>query len=83
MLAQIASDSGKSIIYDGSLGHVSGVRNARKMGYDAKPEHILAALQLIERIPFFGVSYYVELTPDQNGYDSVLVYFNVNLPAQT
>lgn len=49
--------------------------NARVMGYGLKQALIIRALRMIDTNPLMGISYWVEYAPDQNGFNSVLVYF--------
>lgn len=73
-LAQDASDSGK-------FESVLNFRNtdnttARERGYSVKTTYIMKAVKLINSNPRCGWNYYVSgQTPDQNNYDSVIVYF--------
>ena len=73
-LAQDASDSGK-------FESVLTFRNtnnavAHKHGYSVKTAYIMKAVKLINSNPRCGWNYYISgQTPDQNGYKSVIVYF--------
>ncbi len=82
ILAQIASDAGKGI-YDlvDTSSKVIGkeVKRAVRQGYDVKVKYILDAIKLVNATPKCGVNYYVINTPDQNGHDSDLVYFDIRL----
>ena len=77
--AQIASDSGKSQSNrTGAKNQIA--RGAERFGYDAKTFFILDALRLIRSNKNSMFHYYVtELTADQNGYDSIIVYFDFNI----
>lgn len=70
--AQLASDINKR-------GEVTThrCREAQHMGYGNKPMYIQRALQLIDSCPRMGINYYVVAEGDQNGYPSVLVYFDI------
>lgn len=68
--AQRASDGGKGI---SQLGY----NWATKKGYSVKPLLIAQALRIIDSHPHMGINYYVTSEPDQNGYGSVLVYFEI------
>ena len=77
-LAQICSDSGKGIRPEGSLRDLSGSLMAYRNGYDEKVNHIVSAIKLINKIPPCGILYRAEKALDQNGYESILVYFNIS-----
>lgn len=69
--AQIASDAGKHIYeINGDLGH-----RARKYGYDIKADYIYDALNIISKQNNSIFRYSVTKGADQNGYSSILVYF--------
>lgn len=75
IMAQIASDAGKGEYGDG--GRCRGDRLAKYRGYAAKPHYIAAAIKMINTTPRCGINYYCTTAPDQNGYPSVLVYFDI------
>jgi hypothetical protein len=77
--AQIASDSGKDI--ENRTGAKNQVaRGPERFGYDAKTYCILQALKLIRTNKNSMFNYYVtEKTADQNGYGSIIVYFDFNI----
>lgn len=75
VLAQVASDSGKKL--EASV-EIKGSRGARDLGYGIKINYILTALKLIRRNKT-QFSYCAEESPDQNGYGSVIVYFEFPL----
>ena len=70
VLAQVASDKGKGI----ESIEIKGSRGARDLGYGLKVNYIMTALKLIRKNKT-QFSYWVESAPDQNGYGSVIVYF--------
>ena len=76
ILAQIASDAGKGI-FDISIKD-KRCDLAKIKAYDIKDRFILDAIKIIDSNPRCGVNYFVESTPDQNGYQSMLVYFDIN-----
>lgn len=81
ILAQTASDAGKGIEF--RYIERNCTRGAQKFGYDAKLWYILKAISLIRTCDQSMFRYYVTgNTPDQNGYDSVLVYFDVKLKGE-
>ena len=75
VLAQVASDSGKNI--EDSV-EIKGSRGARDLGYGLKVNYIMTAIKLIRKNKT-QFSYWVESAPDQNGYGSVIVYFEFQL----
>lgn len=78
--AQIASDAGKGI-YDIDFNHlnIKSFKMAEKFAYDVKPGFILKAIEIINSNPQCGINYYVSADEDQNGYDSVIVYFDIKI----
>lgn len=75
--AQIASDAGK---YQHWLYlHNGASRFAHRYGYAVKPSFIMKAIKLIETNRRGIVNYYVEKGDDQNGYMSILVYFDIRV----
>ncbi len=77
--AQIASDSGKGKIFDYNDCNIRSFEYALKKGYGVKPEYIAKAINKIRTNPQCGFNYYVEKTPDQNGYASILAYFDIKI----
>ena len=75
VMAQISSDSGKGQYGEG--GRCRGDRLAKYKGYAAKPYYIAAAIKMINTTPRCSINYYVTEEYDQNGYPSVLVYFDI------
>lgn len=76
ILAQIASDGGKNIE---TLQNIKGAKEAFLKGYSVKDKYILAAINLINTTPRSGINYYIEEKPDQNGYLSLVIYFDIKL----
>ena len=76
VLAQVASDTGKKI--EISDLEIKGSRGARDLGYGLKVVYIMTAIKLIRRNKT-QFSYWVESAPDQNGFSSVIVYFEFPL----
>ncbi len=80
ILAQIASDSGKGI-YTIQM-HNENENAADKsvlFSYSIKEFHILRAIDKINCSKKCNFNYWVEQSPDQNGYDSIIVYFDIKL----
>lgn len=75
VLAQVASDSGKKLE---ATVEVKGSRGAKDLGYGLKVNYIMTAIKLIRKNKT-QFSYWVESAPDQNGYGSVIVYFEFQL----
>lgn len=82
ILAQVASDAGKRI-YDISPFSPSSlkreVKTAERFGYKNKDKYIQNAIKIINTTPRCGINYWCVKTPDQNGYDSMLTYFDIKL----
>lgn len=76
VLAQVASDVGKKL--ETTDIEIKGSRGARDLGYGLKVHHIMTAVKLIRRNRT-QFSYWAEAAPDQNGYSSVVVYFEFPL----
>ena len=70
--AQVSSDGGKDIATVEC--NKSLKRGPYYMGYALKDKYILRALKMIMSTKN-GFAFYVNAEPDQNGYASVLVYF--------
>ena len=75
ILAQVASDSGKKLE---ATVEIKGSRGAKDLGYGLKVNYIMTAIKLIRKNKT-QFSYWVESAPDQNGYGSVIVYFEFQL----
>lgn len=78
LLAQIASDGGKGIEELIETSASKKEKYARKMAYNKKEEYILQAIRTIRRSKT-DVNYYVEEKGDQNGYPSIIVYFDFKI----
>lgn len=76
VLAQVASDTGKKL--ETTALEIKDSRGARDLGYGLKVHYILSAIKLIRKNKT-QFSYWVEESPDQNGYGSVVVYFEFPL----
>jgi hypothetical protein len=77
ILAQDASDAGKGL---NALELSSSKRYTQSQGYAAKNTYILKAIQQIRNTKPCGWNFYVEADrPDQNGYRSVITYFQYKL----
>lgn len=74
VLAQICSDAGKGV-EEVTITNERWLQGARWQGYRAKTAHILRAVTLINSAPLGAWRYYIVKQADQNGYQSVLVYF--------
>ena len=75
VLAQIASDYGKN----GSELAIVGDKKAIKLGYAIKVAYIKKALEIIDSCNPSAFNYYVKEEGDQNGYPSVLTYFDISI----
>lgn len=49
----------------------------RKKQYEIKEFHIVRAIQKLNCTNFNNINYYVVESPDQNGYDSIITYFDI------
>lgn len=78
--AQVASDRGKHITSE--LNDLTFVRSSRRMGYDVKVDLIYKALSMITNTRRSMFNYYCVKEPDQNGCDSVLVYFDFKMDGE-
>ena len=80
ILAQIASDAGKG--YD-NVAQASfpiigkEVRKSMHFGYTIKDKYIQNAIELINATPRCSINYWCVKAPDQNGYDSIIAYFDI------
>ena len=78
MLAQLASDSGKNeVVPSDPRVKLCGGEGAYYGRYWAKPKYILSAIKIIDSNKPFGINYNVKMEPDQNGYPSYIVYFDI------
>ena len=78
VMAQLASDAGKrGGMWDKWESQETPVscKGAAVLRYGLKPTEIIRALRMIDSSTETVWRYYVEQVPDQNGYPSVLVYF--------
>lgn len=75
VMAQIASDSGKGI----HEIHLTGGNYPGSTGYRSKEFYELRALKMIDSAYRCGINYWCELAPDQNGYESIIVYFDIKV----
>jgi len=75
IMAQISSDAGKGIhrIY------IPGGNFPAIKKYRAKEFYELRALKMITASHRCGINFWCEFAPDQNGIDSVLVYFDIKV----
>lgn len=71
--AQIASDAGKGIR---DLPDISKTAHTQ---YAGKTPAILRAIKLVNSQRQSAIHYYVEPCRDQNGYESILVYFDIKV----
>lgn len=69
VFAQSASNVGKDLFRDYDS------RGTLYCGYDIKPQYIKRAIDAINSTSKTRFTYYVVSEPDQNGYASILVYF--------
>jgi hypothetical protein len=74
VMAQMSSDAGKKIYWDDRTPVQSA---GGQLKYRIKLPEIIRALRMIDNAKSTAWRYYVESTPDQNGYPSVLVYFEM------
>lgn len=79
-MAQVASDSGKSIY---ELPKFEGFDYPVNKGYKAKDKLIIEAIKLCKSCPKCGIRYGYSIQPDQNGNESVLVYFRIKREGNT
>lgn len=78
--AQAASDVGKNILPSyGFRANDHMYRSPKYFGYDIKVDMILRAIKLIDSAETH-FRYYVEKCRDQNGYPSIIVYFQYKHP---
>lgn len=84
VLAQAASDYAKG---HSELTHILKNTESNKKFYDSdsrvcydyKDKCIMNALKIIDNTPRCGVNYYYDWQPDQNGYQSILIYFDIKI----
>ena len=77
--AQIASDAGK-YIYEISPMKNRADASATRYKYRVKEDFILSALRMIRSSRSSMFNYYCVQEADQNGYPSVVVYFDCKMP---
>lgn len=77
-LAQVASDGGKGKNSCHDI-KVRGNKYAFYKGYAEKDNYILKALALLTTSPRCGINFYIEKKPDQNGYASLIAYFDIKI----
>lgn len=72
--AQVCSDGGKNTpsVKMKNSSHY-------QWGYDGKPAMIEQAIRIIDSMPRCQFTYWCEMAPDQNGYGSMITYFEFNL----
>jgi hypothetical protein len=81
--AQIASDAGKNIQSSyGFRAHGHMYRSPEYFGYDMKADMILRAIKLIDSTKTY-FRYYVVKAKDQNGYPSIIAYFQYKHPKKS
>ena len=73
--AQIASDAGKGI-YELSC---KNDKHAVNTAYLSKENYILPALGVLTKSKTTNINYWCEETGDQNGYPSIIVYFDIKI----
>lgn len=78
ILVQVASDGGKGYRY--FKGSVPNEKFANLMGYNAKDDYILDAINLINRYgKSSGFSYYIGESDIDSWNESAIVYFNFKI----
>ena len=73
--AQIASDAGKGIY----ALTCKNDKNAVNTAYLSKENYILQALGVLTKSKLTNINYWCEKTGDQNGYPSIIVYFDIKI----
>ena len=73
--AQIASDAGKGIY---KLACKKD-KNAVNTAYLSKENYILQALGVLTKSKITNINYWCEKTGDQNGFPSIITYFNIKI----
>ena len=73
--AQIASDAGKGV-YKLTC---KNDKNAVNTAYLSKENYILQALGVLTKSKITNINYWCEKTGDQNGYPSIIVYFDIKI----
>ena len=73
--AQIASDAGKGI----HALTCKNDKNAVNTAYLSKENYILQALGVLTKSKVTNINYWCEKTGDQNGYPSIIVYFDIKI----
>lgn len=73
--AQIASDAGKGVY---ALSCKKD-KNAVNTAYKSKENYILQALGVLTKSKITNINYWCEKTGDQNGFPSIITYFNIKI----
>lgn len=73
--AQIASDAGKGIYALSCKKDKHAVNTA----YKTKENYILQALGVLTKSKITNINYWCEKTGDQNGFPSIITYFNIKI----
>lgn len=73
--AQIASDAGKGVYELACKKDKHAVNTA----YLSKENYILQALGVLTKSKLTNINYWCEKTGDQNGYPSIIVYFDIKI----
>ena len=73
--AQIASDAGKGIY----ALTCKNDKNAVNTAYLSKENYILQALGVLTKSKITNINYWCEKAGDQNGYPSIIVYFDIKI----
>lgn len=80
ILAQVASDAGKYVYTIKNYTPpilLKEVKAAEHFGYNRKEIYIQNAIKIINKTPRCGINYWCIKAPDQNGYDSIITYFDI------
>ena len=73
--AQIASDAGKGVYAISCKKD----KNAVNTAYKSKENYILQALGVLTKSKITNINYWCEKTGDQNGFPSIITYFNIKI----
>lgn len=76
--AKIASDAGKGY-YDTVISNIVLCDSVQDAGYSTKDGFILEAIKAIKSTPNSAFRFWAEQRPDQNGNNSVIVYFETKI----
>lgn len=85
ILAQVASDAGKGIyeLYKKTPPSLKKeVKTAEHFKYRRKDVYIQNAIKIINTTPRCGINYWCIKALDQNGYPSVITYFDIKVNEQ-